>query len=391
MTDGLDRSEPARETIDASVVIDILEQQRDDGRHDCAQAYVSLGGEPLLDVAIGESVPGRAARTDDVMLWYSSGKPLTTTAVLQLWEQGRLGLDDPVADYVDGWGNGKERCTLRHVLTHTGGFPMARDKPFDADVSYAETIRRIAAHPADWEPGTAASYHPVTGWKILGRDRRGGRRPADRPLPPRGGLRAARHDELVARDPPRRASRARRSHRARRLDRPPAAERRRRRRAQHGPYRIDLLHNEPWHIAKVEPGGGMRGPARELGRFYESLLGYGPPAARAAHRRGDGRGAPLRPPRPLFGNAPASASAWPSTSPAGPGGAPSARRHGVVRGLADPDVGLVMVLVCNGLPDPSTPTPERRHHRRGLLARSATRCRALPSQHRARTGGRVLY
>ena len=46
------------------------------------------------------------------------------------------------------------------------------------------------------------------------------------------------------------------------------------------PYRIDNVHNEPWHIAKVEPGGGMRGPARELGRFYESLLGYRAPRPR---------------------------------------------------------------------------------------------------------------
>ena len=44
------------------------------------------------------------------------------------------------------------------------------------------------------------------------------------------------------------------------------------------PYRIDELHNEPWHIAKVGAGRVMRGPARELGRFYESLLGFGPTA-----------------------------------------------------------------------------------------------------------------
>ena len=26
------------------------------------------------------------------------------------------------------------------------------------------------------------------------------------------------------------------------------------------PYRIDEIHNEPWHVAKVEPGGGVRDP-----------------------------------------------------------------------------------------------------------------------------------
>jgi len=154
--------------VDISPVVAILERQRDDDWHDGAQCYVSVRGETVLDVAIGESAAGRELRRDDVMLWYSSGKPLTTVAILQLWEQGKLRLDDRVADFVDGWGAGKERCTVRHVLTHTGGFPMMGDGSFDRDLSYAETVARIAAHPANWEPGTAAAYHPTSGWKILG-------------------------------------------------------------------------------------------------------------------------------------------------------------------------------------------------------------------------------
>ncbi|MDQ1565289.1 MAG: hypothetical protein QOF96_169, partial [Actinomycetota bacterium] len=150
-----------------------LERQRAEGLHDGVQVYVSRFGEPLLDVAVGQSdpiaVPGRALERDDVMLWYSSGKPVTTTAVLQLWERGQLELDDPVAEYVDGWGAGKERVTLRHVLTHTGGFTMAgRGELFDTDIPSAEAVARIAAHPAEWEPGTKAGYHPTSGWKILG-------------------------------------------------------------------------------------------------------------------------------------------------------------------------------------------------------------------------------
>ena len=87
MTDGLDRSEPARETIDASVVVEILEQQRVEGRHECAQCYVSVGGEPVLDVAIGESIPGRAAphrRSDALVLVgqaaHDDGRPPTLGA-----------------------------------------------------------------------------------------------------------------------------------------------------------------------------------------------------------------------------------------------------------------------------------------------------------------------
>jgi CubicO group peptidase (beta-lactamase class C family) len=354
VTDGLDRSEPARETIDTSVVVEILEQQRAEGRHECAQCYVSLGGEPVLDVAIGESITGRALRNDDLMLWYSSGKPLTTAAILRLWERGQLDLDDLVADYIDGWGNGKELCTLRHVLTHTGGFPMFRDKSFDEDISYAETIQRIAAHPADWVPGTAASYHPVTGWKVLGAivEAVDGR-PIDRYLreeiiDPLGMANTSLGIPLDAQQVlgDRIVPVVWTGHRLPSVDSDGALSM--------APYRIDLLHNEPWHIAKVEPGGGMRGPARELGRFYESLLGYGPTRVLephtvevmgAVHRHG------LR--DPLFGNAPPFGLGMAVDFTGGAGR--RAFGHGGMassRGLADPEANLVIVLVCNGLPDP---------------------------------------
>src|SRR5688572_18662890 len=103
---------------DLSPVVELLERRRADGWHLGAQAYISWHGQPPLDVAVGESRPGRALLRDDVMLWYSAGKPWTTVAVLQQWERGHLGLDDLVAAHLDGWGNGKERATLRHVLTH---------------------------------------------------------------------------------------------------------------------------------------------------------------------------------------------------------------------------------------------------------------------------------
>src|SRR2546430_189838 len=122
---------------------------------------------PLVG-AVGEPRLGRRLEVDDLMLLYSAGKPVTVVAILQLWEQGKLGLDDRVGEYVDGWGAGKEPCTIRHVLTHTGGFPNADTKLFDADLPYGEVVARIAASPARWEPGTDAAYHPSSGWKILG-------------------------------------------------------------------------------------------------------------------------------------------------------------------------------------------------------------------------------
>ena len=339
-----------------SEVVETLERQRTEGMHDGAQVYVSRNGCPLLDIAIGESTSGRTLERDDIMMWYSSGKPVTTAAVLQFWERGRLGLDDRVADYVDGWGAGKERVTIRHVLTHTGGFSMTtRGELFDKDVSYAEAVARIAAHPAEWEPGTQAGYHPTSGWKILGAiveavdGRPIDRYAADEVLVPAGmkqsrlGVpveeQAALGDRLVPVHWKGHALALQDEQGLRMV-----------------PYHIERIHNEPWHVAKVEPGGGMRGPARELGRFYESLLGFGPPILEprtvevmaAVHRYGL--------PDVIFGG---QKTPWGlGVQVAGGMGGGLGRRafgHGGMassRGIADPDAGLVVVLVTNGLPDP---------------------------------------
>ena len=339
--------------IDLSGVVEVLEHQRGEDLHDCAQVYVSLGGDVLLDTAIGESRPGRPLRTDDVMLWYSSGKPLTTVAVLRLWERDLLGLDDPIAEYLDGWGNGKELCTVRHVLIHTGGFPMYGSSDFDTDISSEEALARIVATPAAWEPGSKAGYHPVTGWKVLGAvvEAVDGR-PIDSYL----------HDEILtplgATSSSLGVSRERQAELGDRLVRVewkghrfPVVE-------DDGglrmvPYRIDELHNLPWHVAKAEPGASMRGPARELGAFYEALLGFGPPLLEprtvevmgAVHRH-DLRDA-------VFGFA-ANWGLGVTVDLSGNAGRRAFGHGGMAssRGFADPDCGLVGVFVCNGLPNP---------------------------------------
>ena len=335
---------------DLNHVVDLLEKQRGDDWHEGAQIYVSLGGEPLLDATVGESRPGRPVEPDDVMLWYSAGKPFTTVAILQLWEQGRLGLDDLVSKYLDGWGNGKERATLRHLLVHTGGFPNASAKIFDQPGTYAEDVAAIAAAPAEWEPGTAAGYHPASGWKILGAvvEAVDGR-PIDRyvreeicsPLSlddVRMGVPEAEQRELGERRTPVYWK----GHAMPVVDEDGF---------RMAPYRVDEIHNEPWHVAKVEPGGGMRGPAHQLARFYESLLGYGPEVLEpgtvelmgAVHRYGiEDRLFRMNLPWGL--GVQRSFTGGTSRRAFGHGGMASSR------GLADPECQVVMVVVTNGLP-----------------------------------------
>ena len=92
--------------------------------HIGAQLYVSCEGQTIGDLALGEAREGVAMRADTLMLWMSSIKPITAVAIAQIWERGELVLDDPVARHIPEFAaNGKERVTIRHVLTHTGGFP----------------------------------------------------------------------------------------------------------------------------------------------------------------------------------------------------------------------------------------------------------------------------
>lgn len=338
-------------------VLDLLERQREQGLHDGAQIYVSRLGEPLLDTAIGESHPGRALRPDDVMLWYSSSKPVTAVAVLRLWEQGRLGLDDRVADYVDGWGAGKERCTIRHVLTHTGGFPMRKDGVGDQDLDYDEKIRIIAAHPAESEPGTRAEYHLTTGWTILGAvveavDGRPIKQYVEAEIFAPAGMpncrlavdveeQQALGDRLI----PMRWK----GHQMAYLDKDG--------RTVVVDYDIEARgHNDAWYRSRVEPGSSGHGPARELGRFYEGLLGFGPRPLDprtvelmiATHRFGmrDAMFGHIKIPWGLGVQVAGGLSGGPGRRAFGHGG------MGTSRGLADPDAGLVIVLIANALPRP---------------------------------------
>jgi uncharacterized protein YbbC (DUF1343 family)/CubicO group peptidase (beta-lactamase class C family) len=66
----------------------------------------------------------------------------TTTAVMLLVEDGRLRLSDRVSDYVPGFERyGKDRITIRHLLTHTSGLrpDLDLEEPFGGE---AEGIRR---------------------------------------------------------------------------------------------------------------------------------------------------------------------------------------------------------------------------------------------------------
>ena len=147
----------------------VIERGLDEGLHTGAQLCVWRGGESVVDQAIGEAQPGAPLSTTHLLPWMSSTKAVTAVAVAQQLEAGGLELDRPVADVLLDFGqNGKQGVTLRHLLTHTGGFRLARYR-FPGD-DWNTIIAHICAADLerDWVPGEKAGYHLSTSWFILG-------------------------------------------------------------------------------------------------------------------------------------------------------------------------------------------------------------------------------
>jgi CubicO group peptidase (beta-lactamase class C family) len=77
----------------------------------------------------------------------SMTKPIVGTAVQILIDEGRLGLDDPVAKYLPSFANPKsERITVRQLLTHTAGFPITTmDRALTAYQNSRDIVDRAGA------------------------------------------------------------------------------------------------------------------------------------------------------------------------------------------------------------------------------------------------------
>jgi CubicO group peptidase (beta-lactamase class C family) len=91
-----------------------------------------------------------------------------TTAMMQLVEQDRVELDAPVARYLPEFtGDGKDRVTIRHLLTHSSGLPSWR--PLYKEAAAADTaIAIVLATPLDTVPGARMVYSDL-GAILLGK------------------------------------------------------------------------------------------------------------------------------------------------------------------------------------------------------------------------------
>ncbi|HEX6960696.1 MAG TPA: serine hydrolase domain-containing protein [Lacipirellula sp.] len=79
-------------------------------------------GKVIAAVAVGES-GGKPLEVTTLFEIGSCTKPFTAVAVMKLVEQGKLALDDSIADHLPGVPENCRAITVRHLLQHTSGIP----------------------------------------------------------------------------------------------------------------------------------------------------------------------------------------------------------------------------------------------------------------------------
>jgi len=136
---------------------------------------------------------GRKVEPDTLYRIYSMTKPITSVALMMLYEQGHFLMENPVSRWIPEfkdlqvWAGGTEDApetkplesplTVHHVLTHTSGLTYGFQFAHPVDALYreqdlgnftsptydlAECMARLARLPLQFEPGTSWNYSMST-------------------------------------------------------------------------------------------------------------------------------------------------------------------------------------------------------------------------------------
>ena len=155
---------------------------------------VARGGKPAYLSAQGlmDRERGRPMQADTIFRIYSMTKPITSVALMQLYEQGNFQLDDPVHKFIPEWrdlrvfqsGNHPHfltrpvdrPMTIRDLFTHQSGLTYGFMERTNVDAAYREVgvggppvggslrqmIEQLSELPLEFSPGEAWNYSVAT-------------------------------------------------------------------------------------------------------------------------------------------------------------------------------------------------------------------------------------
>ena len=171
-----------------------LDKYVDDGRFPGCSCLVTRHGEEAYFHAFGrrDVDRGLAMERDTVVRIYSMSKPITSVALMMLYEEGKFQLDDPVSKFIPRWSDlnvyehGENETmvtspmtvplTVKHLLTHTSGltYGFMNSHPVDAMYRNAsiggdrqgstleDMIDDLAGIPITFTPGSRWNYSVAT-------------------------------------------------------------------------------------------------------------------------------------------------------------------------------------------------------------------------------------
>ncbi|WP_165350343.1 serine hydrolase domain-containing protein [Xylanimonas protaetiae] len=137
-----------------------------------AALAVAVDGDLVADLwgGVADAYDERPWERNTLQLIFSGSKGLVATALLVLVERAGLDLDRPVSVWWPEFGAaGKDRITLRQVVTFTAGLPALHEAVSQADVEDPEAMAAVlAAQPPEDDPRAyPLMYGPFTpGWIV---------------------------------------------------------------------------------------------------------------------------------------------------------------------------------------------------------------------------------
>ena len=175
--------EAAPVRIDKARIDAALKAMVDSGRAVGVSALVWQDGQERYfgTAGMADREAGKPMRRDTLVQVFSMTKPVTGVALMQLWEQGKFGLDDPLSRYLPEFADMKvmdaqggahpasRPILIRDIMRHTAGFSYGgRATPADAAFEAVDPLnlkndltefgRRLATVPLMYEPGSQWSY-----------------------------------------------------------------------------------------------------------------------------------------------------------------------------------------------------------------------------------------
>jgi CubicO group peptidase (beta-lactamase class C family) len=145
---------------------------------------VKAGGYPGAAVVVGRKGSSVWEKGFGYLDWDAKSQPVipessiydlasltkvigTTTALMVLYDEGKIQLDDPVTKYIPAFSGGwKDSVTLRHLLTHRSGLPAGRDL-WRVARSPEEARQMVVETPLEARPGSRFEYSDL-GADMLG-------------------------------------------------------------------------------------------------------------------------------------------------------------------------------------------------------------------------------